>query len=102
MNDELELSDEQRTALVDFVARADATIGDGTFDTQGEWSDAELMALTLKAAMILGYNGNSLEQLFEEQFGLAGINEGDLETWLAVIMLADVENRIKAAAGGKN
>ena len=41
------------------------------------------MALTLKAAMILDYNGNSLEQLFEEQFGLAGINEGGLGDWLA-------------------
>jgi hypothetical protein len=102
VSDESELSDLQRTALLDFVATADATIGAGDFDQQAEWTDAELMALSLRAASLLGFAGDRLEQLFRREFGVSGVTEGDLDTLLAVIMLADVETRIKAAAGGKN
>jgi ABC-type lipoprotein release transport system permease subunit len=51
---------------------------------------------------LLGYEDTSLERLFEREFAITGVTGGDLGTWLAVVMLADVENRIKAAAGGRN
>jgi hypothetical protein len=97
-----ELSDLQRARLLDFISQADAVIGDGSFNPREEWGDAELMAFSLRAAQLLGYEDSSLERLFEREFGITGITAGDLGDWLAVIMMADVENRIRAMGGGKN
>jgi hypothetical protein len=102
MSDEFELSELQRDKLVAFITRADAVIGDGTFDPEADFSDPELMALSLKAAIILGYDGAQLEQLFHHEFELSGVTKGDLSDRLAVVLLADVEERIRSSAGGRN
>jgi hypothetical protein len=98
VSDAFELSDQQRGKLLAFISRADASIGDGAFDpeTASSSSDAELMALALKAATLLGYEGTHLEKLFQREFEIAGVTEGDLGTWLDLVMLADVESRIGA------
>src|SRR5207253_6881784 len=102
VSDEFELSDLQRDRLSDFIGRADAIIGDGSFNPEAEYIHPELMALALRAAQISGYEGTHLDELFRQEFELAGVTEGDLGDWLAIVMLADVEARIKAAAGGRN
>jgi hypothetical protein len=102
VSDEFQLSELQRYKLLAFISRADAVIGDGSFNPQEEWGDAELMALSLRAAQLLGYEDSSLERLFEQEFAITGVTGGDLGTWLDLVMLADVESRIKAAAGGRN
>ncbi len=102
MSDEFKLSDLQRDSLLGFIVRADTVIGDGTFNSREEWSDPELIALALRAAQLLGYEGAVLNQFFEQQFGIADVTDDDLGTWLAIIMMTDVENRIRAAAGGRN
>jgi hypothetical protein len=95
------LSVDQRSKLLEFVVRADAIIGDGDFD-RNEWTDAELMALSLRSAQVLGYEGRRLESLFEREFGIAGVTEGQLGDWLAVLLLEDAERKILVAAGGRN
>jgi hypothetical protein len=96
------LSTDQRAKLLEFIDRADAVIGNGDFDHSSEWQDCEIMALALRAAQILGYEGEGLEALFQREFGIAGVTEGDLETCLAVLTLVDVERRIRVACGGRN
>ena len=102
MSDDFTLSESQRTKLIAFVEQFDATFSDGSFDTAAEWTDPELLALALRAAEILGFEGAALEQFFCDEFGVAGISEGDLGTLISIAMLADVENRIRCAAGGRN
>jgi len=102
MSDEFELSDDQRGKLINFVARFDQLHGDGGFDVKAEWSDAELLALALRAAEILGFEGEALERFFVKEFGVAGVTKGDLEPMLAVAMIADFEKRLRCAGGGKN
>jgi hypothetical protein len=96
------LSADQREKLLEFIDRADAIIGGGDFDRYSAWTDAEIMALSLRAAQVLGYENEHLEKLFQREFGIAGVTEGQLADWLAVLTLADVEKRIMAAAGGRN
>ena len=96
------LSGAQREKLLEFIDRADAIIGGGDFDRYSAWTDAEIMALSLRAAQVLGYENEHLEKLFQREFGIAGVTEGLLADWLAVIMLADAERRIQVAAGGHN
>ena len=102
MSDEFELSDLQRTNLSHFISVVDAVVGDGSFDPDAEFSDPELMAIAIRGATLLGFEGAALEALFQREFGICGITEGDLDTMLSIVMLGDVESRIKAAAGGKN
>ena len=102
MSDEFELSEPQRTNLSHFISVVDAVVGDGTFDAEQELSDPELMAMAIRGATLLGYEGAALEELCQREFEIAGVTEGDLETWLAVIMMADTERQILYAAGGKN
>ena len=96
------LSTDQRTKLLTFIERADAIIGDGDFDSGAEWTDAKILALSLRSAGILGFTDDRLEQLFRVEFGIAGVTEDELGDWLAVIMLVDAERRILAGAGGRN
>jgi hypothetical protein len=93
-------STNQREKLFEFIGRADAIIGEGSFDSQDTWTDAELMALSLRVAQILGYENQRLEELFSGEFGLSGVTEGQLADWLTIIMLVDLERRIKVACGG--
>jgi hypothetical protein len=97
-----ELSQDQRAKLFSFVEQFDAIFGDDDFDRNAEWSTPELLALGLRAAEILGYSGQDLEQFFAKEFDVAGVTEGDLDTMLAVAMQTDVEKRIRCAAGGRN
>src|SRR5882762_11071975 len=99
MSDEFELSDDQRGKLINFVARFDQLHGDGGFDVKAEWSDAELLALALRAAEILGFEGEALEQFFVKEFGVAGVTGDTLGVALACAKMLDVELRVRAAAG---
>jgi hypothetical protein len=96
------LSTDQRANLLEFLSQADAIIGNEDSDRYDEWMDAEIIARALGRAQVLGYQGERLEELFQREFGITGVTEGELETWLAVLTLADVEKRIMAAAGGRN
>jgi hypothetical protein len=96
------LSDSQRAKLLEFIGRADAIIGDHSSPRYDEWTDAEIMALSLRVAQILGFEDGRLEELFSDEFGLSGVTEDQLADWLAVIMLADIEKKIKVACGGRN
>ena len=96
------LSVDQRAKLLEFIDQADAIIGDGDFDRYAAWTDAEIMALSLRAAQVLGYTNERLEALFQREFGVSGVTEGLLADWLAVILLADAERRIRVACGGRN
>jgi hypothetical protein len=98
------LSTDQRSKLLAFIERADAIIGDGDFDPDPDdaWTDAELMALSLRGAQVLSFSGERLEELFRVEFNIAGVTEGQLGDWLAVIMPLDAERRVLAAAGGRN
>ena len=51
------LSNDQRVKLLAFIERADSIIGDGSFDPGAEWTDAELMALSLAICTDLGIPG---------------------------------------------
>ena len=42
MSDEFQLSELQRYKLLAFISRADAVIGNGSFDPQEEWGDCKL------------------------------------------------------------
>ena len=94
------LSPDQCEKLLTFIDQADAIIGEGDFDRGNAWEDCEIMALALRAAQILGFTNERLEDLFCREFGISGVTEGQLADWLAVIMLVDVERRIRCAAGG--
>jgi hypothetical protein len=103
MSDEFELSDDQRAKLLSFIVRFDQLYGDGDFDAQAEWSTAELLALSLRAAEILGYSGQDLEQFFAKEFDVAGLGESEvINDMLVCAMMVDVEHRIRVAAGGRN
>jgi hypothetical protein len=96
------LSADQRAKLLEFIDQADAIIGGGDFNRYDAWTDTEIMALSLRAATVLGYENEHLEALFQREFGIAGVTEGLLGDWLAVILLADAERRIRVACGGVN
>jgi hypothetical protein len=102
MSEEFELSDSERGKLLAFIKQFDQVFGDADFDAKAEWSTPELLALALRAAQILGYQGDALERFFAKEFDVAGVTEGDLDTMLAVAMMVDVEHRIRVAAGGRN
>jgi hypothetical protein len=98
-----ELSDDQRAKLIEFIMRFDQIFGDGDFDAKAEWSTPELLALSLRAAEILGYSGQDLEQFFAKEFDVAGLGESEvINDMLVCAMLVDVEHRIRVAAGGRN
>ena len=94
-----QLSLSQRETLLAFISRADAIIGNYTFTAQ---TDAEILALSLRGAHILGYENDRLEELFRDEFWIVGVTEGLLAEWLAVVMRLDFERRILVAAGGLN
>ena len=96
------LSADQREKLLEFIDRADAIIGGGDFDRYSAWEDVEILSLSMRAAVVLGYTNERLEALFQHEFGVSGVTEGLLADWLAVILLADAERRIQVAAGGRN
>ena len=103
MSDEFELSDDQRAKLLSFIERFDQLYGDGDFDAKAEWSTPELLALSLRAAEILGYSGQDLEQFFAKEFDVAGLGESEvINDMLVCAMMVDVEHRIRVAAGGRN
>jgi hypothetical protein len=102
MSDEFELSESQRTKLLNFIEQFDQLYGDADFDVKAEWSTPELLALALRAAEILGYQGDALERFFCKEFDVAGVTGNILGVALACAMMLDVENRIRAAAGGRN
>jgi hypothetical protein len=84
---EFKLSDEQRTDLCHFISVVDAVVGDGTFDPEADFSDAELMAFAIRGATLLGFEGPALQELFLREFEIAGVTEGDLDTMLSIVML---------------
>jgi hypothetical protein len=104
------LSADQRTKLIEFLTQADAIIG-YTFNSGTDLSDlehlgdalfdADLIARGLRVAQLLGYEGKGLEELFQHEFGIAGVTEGNLGDWLSLLSLADVEKRIMIACGGR-
>jgi hypothetical protein len=96
------LSGSQRSALIEFLTQADAIIGNEGFDCYDydEWRDCEIIACALRRAQVLGFENERLEQLFQREFGVAGVTEeGLLADWLGLILLADAEKRIMVAAG---
>jgi hypothetical protein len=97
-----ELSSEQREKLLNFIDQAGHIFGGTDFGRYDRAEDCGIMALALRTALILGFEGESLEHLFRREFGIADITEGVLETWLAVITMIDIEKRIRCAAGGRN
>ena len=97
-----QLSAGLRGRLLEFISQSDQIIGDGDFDRFREWRDSELMALALRAALILGFEENRLEELFRDKFGISDVTEGLLGEWLAAVMRLDLERRIMVAAGGRN
>jgi hypothetical protein len=98
-----ELSADQRTKLIEFLTQADAIIGnEDSYHYDDEWYDAEIIARSLRIAQTLGYEGERLEKFFEKEFEIAGITQGILSGWLAVLSLVDVEERIRVAGGGRN
>jgi hypothetical protein len=98
-----ELSSEQREKLLEFIEQFDQCYNDGSFDKGAQWNDAELLALGLRVAEILGFEGESLERLFYDEFGVSGMgDEGAIGDMLAIAMRVDVENRIRCAGGGRN
>jgi hypothetical protein len=102
VNNIFKLSDRQHTDLRHFISVVDAVVGDSAFDPEAEFSDPELMAIAIRGATLLGYEGPALEELFQREFEITGVTADDLGDWLAVIMMADTERRIRSAAGGKN
>ena len=72
------LSIDQRTKLLEFIDRAEAIIGDHSFDCDDAWMDAGLIACSLRSAQVLGYTGRRLEEFFCAEFGIAGVTEGQL------------------------
>ena len=100
--EEFELSDWQRARLLGFIERFDSCYSDGSFDKDAGWSDVELLVIALRAAGILGYQRESLEQLFRDEFNVEGLTEGVLSTALSIAMMADAEQRLLCACGGKN
>lgn len=100
--EEFALSEEQRCKLLGFIERFDQCYSDGSFDASGQWNDIELIALSLRVAEILGYERESLEQLFRDEFNIVDVTEGDLGTALSIAMMADIEQRIRCKAGGRN
>jgi len=98
-----ELSDSQRTKLIAFIVRFDQLYGDGDFEAKAKWSTPELLALALRAAEILGYSGQDLEQFFAKEFDVTGLGESEvINDMLVCAMMVDVEHRIRVAAGGRN
>ena len=96
-----ELLDWQRSRLVEFINQADAIIG--LRDFIGYSDDPEILALALRVAQILGYEGERLERLFCSEFRVGGVTQSAiLGDWLAALDLVDMEKRIMAAAGGRN
>jgi hypothetical protein len=99
------LSSDQREKLIEFLTQADAIIGSRGFDCYDydEWRDCEIIACALRRAQTLGFENERLEELFQREFGIAGVTEGQLiADWLAVLLLADAERRILVACGGRN
>jgi hypothetical protein len=96
------LSVDQRDKLLEFIWSAKQIIGDGDFERDALWKDCELMAFSLRLAQILGYTDGRLEALFQREFGISGVTENELADWLAVLLSADPERRIRCAAGGRN
>jgi hypothetical protein len=100
---EFELSEEQRTKLLGFVERFDKVSSDGSFDASGQWNDVELIALALRASEILGFERESLEQLFRDEFNIEGMGEEEvLSSVLSIAAMVDIEQRIRCKAGGRN
>jgi hypothetical protein len=98
-----ELSSEQREKLLEFVEQFDQCFSDGSFDKDYAWPDVELIALALRVAEILGFEGETLEQFFCNEFGIAEMGApGALADMLAIAIRYDVEERIRVAAGGRN
>ena len=102
------LSGDQRDKLIAFLSRVDATTG-YTFNSGTDLSDlehlggalfdADLIARGLRAAQLLGYEGRGLDELFQGEFGIADVTEGNLGDWLSLLSFADLEKRIMVAAG---
>jgi hypothetical protein len=72
------------------------------FERDNELSDAELLARALWCTQHLQMDPKALDRFFEDQFGIAAITQGELGPWLALMMMTNVEEQIKAAAGGRN
>jgi hypothetical protein len=95
------LSLDQRAKLIQFLDQTDAIIGNEDSD-RDEWRNAEIIAHALRRAQVLGYEGERLEELFQREFGIAGVIEDQLGDWLSLLSRADVEKRILVACGGRN
>ena len=101
--EEFALSEEQRSKLLGFIERFDKAFSDGSFEKEHAWSDVELLALGLRVAELLGFEGEALERLFCDEFNVEGIGEeGVLSTALSIAMMVDAEQRLLCACGGKN
>ena len=101
-DDALPITDLQRSGLLDFIIEADHVIGDGSFDPTDEFSDYEVILQALLAAHFIGIDPERMNAFFHEQFGLAAVNQKAFDQLLAIVMRDNVEQKIKAAAGGRN
>lgn len=92
----------QRSKLLEFVHQFDSTYGDSSFDPQHEISDPMIIALALRVAGLMNFQGEALRKLFVDQFALINVNEGALETVLSMARLIDAQRRVRVACGGRN
>ena len=92
----------QRSKLLEFIHQFDSTYGDSSFNPQDEISDPMIIALALRTAGLMNFQGEALKQFFVDQFALINVNEGELETILSIARLIDSERTVRCAAGGKN
>jgi hypothetical protein len=101
-DDALPITDLQRSRLLDFITEVDQVIGDGTFNPRDELSDYEIVLLSITATHFVGVPPERVGTFFHDQFGMVIVNQDAFDQLLAIVMLDNVQSRIKAAAGGRN
>jgi hypothetical protein len=102
MSEDFQLTNVQRSRLLDFVEQFDLLYGDGTFQRDESLSDEPLLALALRAAQLLGMEQDEIAEFFEREFNIGGMTGGTIGTALKFAMFFDAERRLVARCGGKN
>jgi hypothetical protein len=100
--DQLPITELQRSRLLDFVERVDRSIGDSTFDRSETPTDVQLVILAIMCAQLSGVQDTELSQFFASELGLPDIDQDAFARLLSIVMLTSVEQRIRCAAGGRN
>jgi hypothetical protein len=96
------LSNYQRVRMLKFIGQSSAIIGGTDLDKYSLLTDPQIVVTAMKCAVILGREGQDLEEFFRREFRITGITEGDLGGCAAFISLMNIERRICVAAGGQN